>query len=413
MAFLGAAVRWPDALGLNAEEILAKWQPHLPSPLSELSPDLLFSILVSFTVIVLLTFIITALQARHPRAIAEHATAEKGSTNRKRRLKASDTPLTLLAGPSGVGKTSLFSALAFNSVPSVHPSQRESESLINLAAPVSTSNEKDQFSSQQQRNVLLIDTPGHPRIKDRIIGDYIKQSDVIVFCLDAKEALRGGAGLGVAKEGSLIEAVDHLHQILIQLAKSRRNAKSVPPTLVLLFTRSDLSPHLANVSLSSMSADESKRRAILLTRARTAVEVELGRRRAGMGFGARRTTKVGGMSEVTGGSSNNSLLSSIFGIFGFKSNRQGDGSAADAGQHEEEDEEVIDYVDWDVLERTMSSPSKNGIGLSAGTSLERLDSDIVEGGKAICAFASVGKERGWDERSVDGLDELRRVLLKV
>lgn len=402
MAFLAPALRWPDALGIDSTALMSTIQPRLPMPFADLSPDLLFSLLVSFSLIVALTLLTTILQARHPKTASK--VLSQGSL--KRRVKPSETPKALLAGPSGVGKTALFSALAFDSVPSVHPSQRESKSLVSIRIP--SSSKEDSFA--QQRNVLLVDTPGHARIKDRIIDEYIKQTDSFIFCLDAKEALRGGAGLGAAKEGSLIEAVDHLHQLLIQLAKSRRGSKTAPPTLVLLFTRSDLTPHLANVSLSSLSADESKRRAILLNRARTAVEVELGRRRSGMGFGARRTTKVGGMGQVTGGASRPSLWSTVKGLFGLRSNT-GSGGQANQGLDEDEDEELIDYVDWDVLERAMSSPSKNGIGLSAGTSLEKLDGDVVAQGRAICAFASVGKERGWDERQVEGLDEVRRILI--
>jgi hypothetical protein len=242
---------------------------------------------------------------------------------------------------------------------------------------------------------------------------------MIVFCVDAKEALRGNAGIGLATQGSLMEAVDHLHQILIQLAKRRLNKRSRSneraPTLVVLLTRADLSPHSANISLSSLSLEEGKRRAILLGRARTAIEVELGRRRSGMGFGARRTTKVGGMSKVMGSSDTGSVWSSVKSILGLSRSGVGGAPSSGSADDEEEDEELIDYVDWDVQDRlqalTNSSSDKSPSRVSAGTSLEQLDADVVDDGKALFAFASVGKERGWDERDLDGLNEVRRIIM--
>ena len=109
----------------------------------------------------------------------------------------------LLVGPSGVGKTSIFSALAFDSVPSVHPSQRESETVVSIAGEG-----VNELKVPRKRDVRLVDTPGHPRIKDRIIGEHIKEADVVVFCLDAKEALRGGVSAGQAKDSSIVEAVE-------------------------------------------------------------------------------------------------------------------------------------------------------------------------------------------------------------
>lgn len=430
MAFLAPAVRWPDAIGLNATAVVLSVQPRLPVPLAHLSPDLLLSIVLSFAFIALLTTASAILQARRGRTREARISAGPSGAS-SRRNKRSEVLTVLLAGPSGVGKTSLYSAMAFKSVPSVHPSQRESESVVSLRATALPNGMEAEahVTAGTAQSVRIVDTPGHPRIKDAIIGDYMPSTDVLVVCIDAKEALRGSAGLGAAapaKENPLIEAVDHLHQALVQLAKSRRVASktAAPPRLVILFTRADLSPHLANVSLAAASqqqSDEGKRRAILLGRARTAVETELGRRRVGMGFGARRTTKVGGMGKVTGGEGSTSLWATIKVLLGLGnrgSSGAGSGSGSGYGDEEDDDDDdtLLDYVDWDTLERNAakaSSAASGAITSASTTSLERLDPDVVCDGRAVCAFASVGKERGWNERDVEGIYELQRILAET
>lgn len=198
----------------------------------------------------------------------------------------------------------------------------------------------------------------------------------------------------------------HLHHALIQLARVRRNTKSLPPRVVLLFTRADLSPHLANVSFSqSTDGDENKRLNVLLSRARSAIEKELGRRRVGMGFGSRNTTKVGGMSHVSSGQTSTSVWGTLKSLIGL-------GSRPDTsytGVDEDEDEDrSIDYVDWEVQEKAAARRLDES---TTGTSLDRLDPDIVQDGRVVCTFASVGKERGWQEQTFKGLDALHDILL--
>lgn len=200
MALLAPVLRFPDYLGLRGTDSLARIQSHLPLPLSDISPDVLFSILLSFSFIVLLGFASLALRKTPGTALA---TSTSTSSSSYKRSKAREVPNVILLGPSGVGKTSLFSALAFDSVPSVHPSQRESETV--LAISDKGTNELEQ---PRKRSIHLIDTPGHPRIKDRIIEEHIKDADVVVFCVDAKEVLRSSVSAGQSKDSSIVEAIE-------------------------------------------------------------------------------------------------------------------------------------------------------------------------------------------------------------
>lgn len=197
MAFLGPALRWPDAAGIDANKILGPIQARLPPPFSTLQPELLLSLGLSLACILLLAIASTVLQSRKAITVQSRGYQRQGT-----RVKSGNTLTALLLGPSGVGKTSLFSALAFHSVPSAHPSQHQSESTISLSRNSLTS------LSEEAQSIHLIDTPGHTRIKDAIIGDHINDADIIVVCVDAKEALRGGAG--TAKDVGLTEAVEYV-----------------------------------------------------------------------------------------------------------------------------------------------------------------------------------------------------------
>lgn len=193
----------------------------------------------------------------------------------------------------------------------------------------------------------------------------------------------------------------HLHTVLTLLVKSRRNAKSRPPNLLVLFTRSDLSPHLGNTSLSASTAEDVKRRYILLSRAQATVETELGKRRSGMGLGAKRTTKVGGMTKVTGGSQGEGVWTTIKSLLGWRTV-----SKTDKEEEEEDDEEETqDYIVQKSLD--------NGSASSNSASLNRLNKNTIFDGSAKFAFAYLGTERGWSERDMEGLHELKRIIMDV
>jgi hypothetical protein len=155
------------------------------------------------------------------------------------------------------------------------------------------------------------------------------------------------------------------------------------------------------VSISASSADDIKRRSILLARAQATVETELGKRRAGMGLGAKRTTNVGGMSKVTGGNTGDGLWMTIKTLLGWRAAQRTDAEE----EEDEEDEEVQDYIVEKSAEHSTTS--------SNTTSLNRLNNNTVFDGSAQFAFAALGIERGWNERDMEGLQELKRIILDV
>lgn len=138
--------------------------------------------------------------------------------------------------------------------------------------------------------------------------------------------------------------------------------------------------------------------------------------------------KVGGMGRVVGGpasgGSSGGWWGSLKSIFGLGSGSGGAASSGDAGladDDEDEDDEALDYVDWTwAAERAQAAASKSANAKGSATaataagasafSLENLDAEVVWGGKAEFAVASVGKERGWEEGKFEGLDALRRWL---
>lgn len=64
---------------------------------------------------------------------------------------------------------------------------------------------------------------------------------------------------------------------------------------------------------------------------------------------------------------------------------------------------MVDYIDWTASQRALSSASETPLGVSR-FSLERLDEDVVFGGKVEFALASVGKTRSWDQKQDEEKD---------
>lgn len=195
------------------------------------------------------------------------------------------------------------------------------------------------------------------------------------------------------------------HATLTSLARLRLSRSSaskkatLPPSILVLFTRGDLSP------LLSSSPYDAKRQSQVVARARAAFEAELGRRRAGMGLGrggaaAARRAKVGGMSEVLGGSGSSQgsggWFEAIKSLFGLGSSSAKPVAAAVDEDDEDDDGEGADYVDWAWAQRGGSgADSSAGTAAATALSLDKLDEDVVAGGKASFAVACLGKERGW------------------
>lgn len=139
----------------------------------------------------------------------------------------------------------------------------------------------------------------------------------------------------------------------------------------------------------------------------------------GLGRGASQArAKVGGMGKVVGGTSGISKgwLGSLKALLGL-----GSSSSSSAGNEneddEDEDEEALDYVDWAWAQRAAAAGTSTSTGgASSAFSLDKLDEDVVLGGKASFVVSSIGKERGWDvveaggSGGLEGLKELKAWL---
>jgi hypothetical protein len=129
------------------------------------------------------------------------------------------------------------------------------------------------------------------------------------------------------------------------------------------------------------------------------------------------------MGKVVGGTSGISKgwLGSLKALLGLGSSSSPSGGNEDEDD-EDEDEEALDYVDWAWAQRAAAAGSSSSAssgatgGATSAFSLDKLDEDVVSGGKASFVVASIGKERGWDvvegEESggLAGLKELKAWL---
>lgn len=138
----------------------------------------------------------------------------------------------LLAGPSDTGKTAVFSALVYGTVPQTHTSQVDATgwTVLGQPEPLVSSGEGgarhgDQYDQEEEKRPLsapgpaptsiprstavqLIDTPGHPRLRGRA-HDFLEQADALVFCVDATLAARAANATTASPPGSaLADAVE-------------------------------------------------------------------------------------------------------------------------------------------------------------------------------------------------------------
>lgn len=118
-----------------------------------------------------------------------------------------------------------------------------------------------------------------------------------------------------------------------------------------------------------------------------------------MGLGAARGSraKVGGMAKVVG-AENRGWLETIKSLFGLGSSKSSLAAGAEDEDEDEEDEEGLDYLDWEWAQRQQQKASSEGGSTSSTAfSLDRLEGEVIAGGKASFAVATVGKERGWGD----------------
>lgn len=116
-----------------------------------------------------------------------------------------------------------------------------------------------------------------------------------------------------------------------------------------------------------------------------------------MALGRRAGATIGGMERVTGGGSDGSggWLSGWLRAMRAMVGLEPSASASTAPDAEEDEEEEHDYLDWATAQRAAQSGS-TGVS-TASFSFNKLDEDVVRGGSAQFALASVGKPQFWTE----------------
>ena len=392
MAFVAPAVRWPDAVA-----------SHLPQPLQDSGiPPQYFVIVPATLLAVILTYTLSKASAK---VNAAHLVSNSASNEAYITKRSHNRPSTvMLVGLSDTGKTSLFSSLVYEATPATLPSQRMSQGVVAATA----------LDSQVAvKPITLVDLPGHARLRP-LVDQHLSQADGLVICVDAVMASKASTSTSsrAGDAETITDVVDLLHSTLTTLAKQRLRASNsiAPPCVLVLFTRADLSPLLGGAATGTDAAKDEKRRAQLLARCRTTLESELAQRRLNMGLGRRRTgiatgsaagnVKIAGLGKVADA---DPALSGAAtgGVFGWikrtlgLSNPRVSSDTTDADDDEDEDDEVVDYVDW-----ASAQLGESAVGASS-FSFDKLDEQVVFGGKVEFALASVGRTRSWSGAQED------------
>lgn len=419
MAFLAPAIRWPDAL-----------TSHLPQPLrdSGIAPQILVAVPATLVAVVIAYAITRASQQSAGAHLVTSATSDANVLKRA----IGRSPTVLLVGLPDSGKTSLFSRLVYQTTPPTLPSQKLSTGTV----------EADALTSDARgiKPVTLLDLPGHPRLRP-LLEEQIHQADGIVICIDALMASKANLGPSTTRphaDQTVTDAADLLHSTLTTLAKARARLSNniAPPSVLVLFTRADLSPLLGSSGGAAPDASkDEKRRSQLLTRCRTTLENELGQRRSNMGLNrgpaAKGSVKIAGLGKVADADpSSLTPSSSPGGVFGWIKRALGvrSGSSSSTARHddneddEDDHEQVTDYIDWQAAQRAAdpnAAPSANGVSAAGSTfSLSKLDDEVVQDGKVEFALSTLGKQRGWhldstDTTSTDGTHDLKSWLVQL
>lgn len=195
------APAWPAALqGSRAQAIVwvdeHRSHPTVAAALRQLSAaelvDALALALVAFLVLLALW---VPLRALRPTLTP----TPSPKTNTQARKHGPRT--VVLVGPSDVGKTSLFSALVYGSVPQTHTSQVDATGWTVLGQPDPLVLLGEKAPVPRSTAVRVIDTPGHPRLRARA-HDFLAQADAVVFCVDATTAARSANATAAAAPGT-------------------------------------------------------------------------------------------------------------------------------------------------------------------------------------------------------------------
>ncbi|KAJ9475711.1 Signal recognition particle receptor subunit beta [Pseudozyma hubeiensis] len=405
MAFVAPAVRWPDAVA-----------SHLPQRLKDSGiPPQYFVIVPATLLAVVLTYTLSKASAKVNAPHLASLSSESEYTTKRSHNRPSTV---VLVGLSDAGKTSLFSSLVYGTTPSTLPSQTMSQGVV--AASI--------LQEEKVKPVTVVDLPGHPRLRP-LVDEHLHQADGLVICVDAVTASKASSSSSRPGDATTItDVADLVHSTLTALAKqrARSSTSTAPPSVLILFTRADLSPLLGGSAAGTDATKDEKRRAQLLSRCKTTLEAELGQRRANMGFGRRRAggggaggnVKIAGLGKVADADAG--ATGGADGVFGWikralgLGGNAGSGGSADANdaEEEEEEDEVVDYIDWAASQRALDS-SDAAVGSGASFSLEKLDDHAVFGGKVEFALASVGKDRTWSQKSDEGQEKQDEADKKV
>ncbi|KAI0072794.1 P-loop containing nucleoside triphosphate hydrolase protein [Panus rudis PR-1116 ss-1] len=173
----------------------------------------------------------------------------------------------LLVGSSDSGKTAILSTLVYDQTLPTHTSLQTNTSTITLPST--------------QKSLLVVDVPGHPRIRDQY-KDFLLDAKAIAFIVDASTISRNGAAVA-----------EHLHQILHALMSQPPSWPA--PALAIVAHKCDLLKGSAAAS----------REQLAINRVRSVFERELEKR---------RTSQAGGVGVESLGSEGDQESSELGGL---------------------------------------------------------------------------------------------------
>ncbi|KAI9655441.1 MAG: hypothetical protein M1831_004856 [Alyxoria varia] len=136
-------------------------------------------------------------------------------------------PAFLLVGPSGAGKTSLMTLLERGAPAATHTSQ--TTLTVECSLPLGKIPASSRFrsandpSNQVHRKFLLIDTPGHGKLRHLALDSATKPQNIkgIVFVVDA-----AAVSADTQDGGGLTEAAQYLSELLLTLQRRASSGKS-------------------------------------------------------------------------------------------------------------------------------------------------------------------------------------------